>query len=119
MKARLSLNLTAVVLLAILVAVGCSRAPTDAQIASDIQNKLSTDSGLQGKQLVVQADKGSVTLSGQVDNDAQRDAAARGAQEGGVRIGSSRVDVFEQPRTLRGGRARLGDLPRRQGLYGR
>ena len=77
MKARLSLYLSAVVLLAILVGVGCSKAPTDAQIASDIQNKLNTDSGLQGKQLIVQADKGSVTLSGQVDNDAQRDAAAR------------------------------------------
>ena len=78
MKARLALYLNALVLLTILaVAIGCSKAPTDAQIATDIQNKLNTDSGLQGKQLIVQADKGSVTLSGQVDNDAQRDAAAR------------------------------------------
>jgi len=86
MKARLSFYLSAVVLLTVLaVAVGCSKAPTDAQIASDIQNKLNTDSGLQGKQLIVQADKGSVTLSGQVDNDAQRDAAARYASsESGV-----------------------------------
>jgi hypothetical protein len=87
MKARLSLYLNVVVLFTLLaVAVGCSKAPTDAQIASDIQNKLNTDSGLQGKQLIVQADKGSVTLSGQVDNDAQRDAAARYASsEPGVK----------------------------------
>jgi len=50
MKARLSLYLSALLLLTILAAaVGCSKAPTDAQIASDIQNKLNTDSGLQGK----------------------------------------------------------------------
>jgi hypothetical protein len=87
MKARVSLYLSAVVLLTILVAaVGCSKAPTDAQIASDIQTKLNTDSGLQGKQLAVQAANGSVTLSGQVDNDAQRDAAARYASsEPGVK----------------------------------
>jgi hypothetical protein len=78
MKARVSLYLSGVVLLTILLsALGCSKAPTDAQIASDIQTKLNTDSGLQGKQLIVQATNGSVTLSGQVDNDAQRDAAAR------------------------------------------
>src|SRR5579863_3578639 len=87
MKARISLYLSAVVLLTVLTAsLGCAKAPSDAQIASDIQNKLNTDSGLQGKQLSVQADKGAVTLSGQVDNDAQRDAAARYASaEPGVK----------------------------------
>src|SRR6202142_120063 len=87
MKARGSLYLSAVVLLTILVAaVGCSKAPTEAQITSDIQNKLNTGSALQGKQLVVQAADGSVTLSGQVDNYAQRDAAARYASnEPGVK----------------------------------
>ena len=78
MKARLSFYLSALVLLTIVSAtLGCSKAPTDEQIATDVQNKLNTDSGLQGKQLIVQADKGSVTLSGEVDNNAQRDAAAR------------------------------------------
>ena len=87
MKPRLSLYLSAVVLLSVLAsAMGCSKAPTDAQIATDIQTKLNTDSGLQGKQLIVQADKGSVTLSGEVDNNAQRDAAARYASaEPGVK----------------------------------
>ena len=99
MKARLSFYL--VVLLTLSVAIGCSKAPTDAQIASDIQNKLNTDSGLQGKQLIVQADKGSVTLSGQVDNDAQRDAAARYASsEAGVKQVVNNLQVAPPPQQV-------------------
>jgi hypothetical protein len=78
MKARVSLYVSALVLLLTLaVAVGCSKAPNDAQLASDIQTKLSADSGLQGKQLSVQAANGTVTLAGTVDNENQRQAAAR------------------------------------------
>ncbi len=99
MKAKLSFYL--VVLLTLGVAIGCSKAPTDAQIASDIQNKLNTDSGLQGKQLIVQADKGSVTLSGQVDNDAQRDAAARYASsEAGVKQVVNNLQVAPPPQQV-------------------
>jgi hypothetical protein len=99
MKARLSLYLSALVLLTIMaVTVGCSKAPTDAQIATDIQNKLNTDSGLQGKQLIVQVDKGSVTLSGEVDNIAQRDAAARYASgEPGVKQIVNNLEVAAPP----------------------
>jgi len=61
------------------VGVGCSRKPDDAKMSSDIQSKFSQDSGLASKQLTVQANDGVVTLSGIVDNDAQRDAAARQA----------------------------------------
>jgi BON domain len=87
MKARVSLYLTTVVLLTSLaIALGCSKAPNDAQITSDIQSKINADSGLTGKQLAVQTTNGSVTLSGVVDNDAQRDAAARYASsEPGVK----------------------------------
>jgi outer membrane biosynthesis protein TonB len=99
MKARFSLHLNRLLLLTILVlAVGCAKAPTDTQIANDIQNKLNTDSGLQGKQLAVQSDKGSVTLSGQVDNDAQRDAAARYASsEPGVKQVVNNLQVAPPP----------------------
>src|SRR5579863_824593 len=99
MKARISLYLSAVVLLTVLTAsLGCAKAPSDAQIASDIQNKLNTDTGLQGKQLSVQADKGAVTLSGQVDNDAQRDAAARYASaEPGVKQVVNNLRVAPPP----------------------
>ena len=87
MKAKLSLHLTGILLLAILtVGVGCTKAPNDAELTSSIQTKLATDSGLQGKQLDVKAEGGTVTLSGTVDNDAQREAAARyAAAEPGVK----------------------------------
>ena len=87
MKSRVSLYLTTVVLLfSLAIALGCSKAPNDAQITSDIQAKINADSGLTGKQLAVQTTNGSVTLSGAVDNDAQRDAAAHYASsEPGVK----------------------------------
>jgi BON domain len=87
MKLKPYIQLSGFALVAILgLAIGCSKAANDAQITSDIQTKLSADSGLAGKQIAVQADKGSVTLSGVVDNDAQREAAARyAAAEPGVR----------------------------------
>jgi hypothetical protein len=87
MKMKLAVYFSAIVMLAVLLAtVGCSKPPGDAQIASDIQNKLNGDSGLQGKQLVVQAANGTVTLSGAVDNDAEREAAAKyAASEAGVK----------------------------------
>src|SRR3984893_9345078 len=78
MRSKLSLCVTALMLLAILtVGVGCTKAPNDAQLASDIQSRLVSDSGLQGKQLGVKAENGTVTLTGTVDNEAQREAAAR------------------------------------------
>ena len=87
MKATLSLYVTGLMLLAILtVGVGCSKAPNDAELTSNIQTKLATDSGLQGKQLGVKAEGGAVTLTGTVDNDAEREAAARyAAAEPGVK----------------------------------
>jgi BON domain len=87
MHSRVSRHLSVVVFLAALViAVGCSKAPSDAQIATDIQTKINGDSGLQGKQLGVQAANGVVTLSGAVDSEAQREAAARYAStEPGVK----------------------------------
>jgi hypothetical protein len=85
MRARASFCLYAILIL-VLASVGCSTAPSDAQMASDIQAKLSADSGLQGKQLGVQAANGTVTLSGTVDNDSQREAASRyAASETGVK----------------------------------
>lgn len=59
--------------------LGCSKKPDDTKISSDIQSKFSQDSGLASKQLSVQSQAGVVTLSGTVDNDAQRDAASRQA----------------------------------------
>jgi hypothetical protein len=63
------------------VGVACSKAPDDGQLTAQIQSKLSQDSGLQGKPITVQTLSGVVTLSGTVDNDAQRTAASRYASE--------------------------------------
>lgn len=59
--------------------LGCARKADDAKISSEIQSKYGQDSGLSTKQLSVQASNGVVTISGFVDNDAQRAAAARQA----------------------------------------
>ena len=65
------------VLGALALAMACTKTPNDAQTTADIQSKLGADSGLQNKQIDVKSDKGVVTLSGVVDNDAEREAAAR------------------------------------------
>lgn len=95
MKARSSLFFRAVPLAAILaLAVACSRTPNDAQVTSEIQARLGSDSGLQNKQLTVQAANGTVTLSGTVDNDAQREAAAKyAASQPGVKTVINNLQV--------------------------
>src|SRR6185295_4473605 len=99
MRAKLSLYVSAVALIAILtLGVGCTKAPNDAQLISDIQNKLVADSGLQGKQLGVKAEDGTVTLTGTVDNDGQREAAARyAASEPGVKQVINNLQVAAPP----------------------
>jgi hypothetical protein len=99
MKARFSVYVAAMALLAVLmVSVGCTKAPNDAQLTSNIQNKLVADSGLQGKQLGVKAEDGMVTLTGTVDNDAQREAAARyAASEPGVKQVINNLQVAAPP----------------------
>ncbi|MBZ5613531.1 MAG: BON domain-containing protein [Acidobacteriia bacterium] len=70
---------SSMILLAGILALGvaCSKTPDDAQLTSQIQSKLSEDSGLHGKPITVQTSGGVVTLSGTVDNETQREAAAR------------------------------------------
>jgi len=87
MKTRFSLSLRILpVALALALAVACTKPPNDTQVTSEIQSKLGADSGLQNKQITVQSDKGTVTLSGAVENDAQREAAAKyAASEPGVK----------------------------------
>ncbi len=87
MKARYSHFWRMAVLVApLIMAVACVKPSNDAQVTSEIQAKLNADSGLQNKQLAVQSDKGTVTITGTVDNDAQREAAAKyAASEPGVK----------------------------------
>src|ERR1043166_5133384 len=88
-----SLNL---VLLAMIfsLSVGCAKKLDDAKMSSDIQSKYSQDSGLASKQLTVQANNGVVTLSGTVDNEAQRQTAAQqAAAEPGVKTVINNLQV--------------------------
>jgi outer membrane biosynthesis protein TonB len=67
-------------------AFACTKTPNDAQVTADVQSKLGADSGLQNKQINVQAANGTITLSGNVDTDAQREAASKyAASEPGVK----------------------------------
>ena len=78
MKVRTTAYLSVILLIAMMgITVACNRAPNDAQVQSQVQDKFNSDSGLTGKQLSVQSSNGTVTLSGSVDNEAQREAAAR------------------------------------------
>lgn len=85
-------------LILILVAAGCNRAGSgprpDAQIATDVQNKINSDSGVPDKQVTINANNGVVTLSGSVSSDAARNAAANdAAQVEGVKTVVNNLEV--------------------------
>ncbi len=94
MKCNSSVFWRAACIVLLALAVACSKAPNDAQVVSDVQAKLAADSGLQDKQLTVQSSNGTVTLSGVVDNDAERDAATKyAAAEPGVKTVINNLQV--------------------------
>jgi hypothetical protein len=76
---KMSRILTVLLSAILAFSIGCARRPSDSEISGQIRSKFSQDSGLATKQLTVQASSGVVTLSGFVDNEAQRRAAARQA----------------------------------------
>src|SRR6185437_15401636 len=81
----------------LLIAAGCKRATparTDAQIASDVQNKINADNNLPDKQLTINANNGVVTLTGNVSTDAARTTAASdAAQVEGVKTVVNNLEV--------------------------
>lgn len=89
-------NFGVVLLSLALFAVGCSRIGTrpDAQVASDVQNKINGDSNIPDKQLNINANNGVVTLTGTVASDAARNAAANdAAQVEGVKTVVNNLEV--------------------------
>ncbi len=92
--------LTSSLVLAIVLGLGvaCAKKPDDAQVSSEIQGKFSQDSGLSTRQLTVQANSGVVTLSGTVENEAQREAAGRqAASVAGVKTVINNLQVGNAP----------------------
>src|ERR1700745_2800179 len=82
----------AVLALALLLTVaglgGCSKSAnvageerSDAQVAGDVQTKISSDPALSGRAISINANKGVVTLSGSVDSDAEVTSALNDAQQ--------------------------------------
>jgi hypothetical protein len=79
-----------------LLAVGCTRlgSHSDAQVASDVQNKINGDASIPDKQLNINANNGVVTLTGTVTSDAARNAAANdAAQVDGVKTVVNNLQV--------------------------
>jgi BON domain len=98
MRTRGSIVVTLLLAVSLAVLAGCSRKPerTDAQVASDVQNKIYSDPGIQSRQISVQAANGVVTLSGGVESDVERTAAANDAGAiNGVRTVINNLQVQE------------------------
>lgn len=82
MRAKLSLLSSFLLLVVMLgIGVGCNSKSqrSDAQVASDVQSKINSDSAISSKTIAVQAGDGVVTLSGNVASDNERLAAANDA----------------------------------------
>src|SRR5579864_3412491 len=93
--------LTLALLFVIAAMSGCSKSAnvsgeghTYAQVAGDVQTRISSDPSLSGKQISINADKGVVTLTGTVDSDAEVTSALNDAQQAqGVKQVISRLAV--------------------------
>jgi BON domain len=80
-KSRHSLILLAILTILIAVFVGCSRSPTDEQIAKDIQDKAAVDPETKPAQVKIEAKKGKITLTGKVRTPAAQKKLEQIAQE--------------------------------------
>ena len=93
--------LTLALLLMIAAISGCSKSAnvasgdlTDAQVAGNVQTKISSDPALSGRQISINADKGVITLNGTVNSDAEVTSALNDAQQAqGVKQVISRLAI--------------------------
>lgn len=69
------------VLLAVAGLSSCSHARTDAQITTDVQQRLQADTALKSEAIQVQANNGVVVLSGSTTSEAARSLAEKTAQQ--------------------------------------
>jgi BON domain len=87
-------NLSVVLIAMALLAAGCSHVRPDAQVASDVQNKINGDGSIPDKQFNINANNGTVTLTGTVASEAARTAAANdAAQIEGVKTVVNNLEV--------------------------
>jgi hypothetical protein len=81
MKDRSRLLGVAAMLAAVVALSACNKTParTDAQVAAEVQGKISQDSRIGSREIGVQTSDGVVTLSGDVDSEVERTSAASDA----------------------------------------
>ncbi len=78
--ARFGIRALPLILVAVVIfGVGCSKKPTDAQLAANVQKQIGADSALQGQPISVAANNGTVTLSGTVNGPGSRELASNDA----------------------------------------
>src|SRR5208337_386261 len=103
-----------VTLLVGIMAIGlaCTKTPDDSQLTRQIQSKLNEDSGLHGKPITVQTSGGVVTLSGTVENETQREAAARYASATpGIKQVVNNLETTSAPATRAAGHMAQAQVP--------
>lgn len=82
MKVKANVVLTILLLVTMLLVAGCNRGAdmrTDQQIAADVQSKIMADANLPNKLITVNANNGTVTLTGSVGSETERLTAANDA----------------------------------------
>lgn len=81
MKRGASLYAWGLALASLLLAAGCSRPRNDAQVVSDVQRHIYSDSSIHTRQVSIESRNGIVTLNGSVASDPERLAAAADAAD--------------------------------------
>ena len=105
MHSKLSVFLATVLVAVTLTA--CSHTRNDADIASEVQNKISSDQSISSKQVVATATNGVVTLSGTVGTEFDRGTAGGdAAQVSGVKTVVNNLELARsadgpEPRSAR------------------
>jgi BON domain len=105
MKDKSRLLGVAAMLAAVVALAACNKAPapTDAQVAAEVQSKVSQDSRIGSHEIGVQTNNGVVTLSGDVDSEVERTSAASDAATvHGVKTVVNNL-VVQQAQTSTGG----------------
>jgi BON domain-containing protein len=114
MRAK-SICITAVGVFILGLGLGCSRSRGDAQIASDVGDKINADSSVTSKPVTASANNGVVTLSGAVASETERTAAADdAAQVDGVKTVVNNLEVEPASANLRDNTARKSPRQRTQ-----
>ena len=107
MRIKGRLYLAGVLALTLAFLAGCSKKEnrTDTQVATDVQSKIYSDSGIQSRQISVQAANGVVTLSGDVSSNTERAAAGNdAATTAGVKTVVNNLQVQQAQLPSKGGK---------------